>query len=126
MTLQLSGALTLGLASLALAGCLSSRPVIDTTSGPAVQEGTIAGHVRTDGNAPVVSRVVRAVPADGSTPYETTTSGTGSYTLKVRPGRYRLEVELHPGERILKEPGGTEVNPSDLDPARDFVLTVSR
>ena len=125
MTLQLSGTVTLGL-SLALAGCLSSRPVIDTSSGPTTQEGTIAGHVRTDGDDPIVSRMVRAVPADGSTPYETTTSGTGSYTLKVRPGRYRMEVELRSGERVVKEPGVTDVNPSDLDPDRDFVLTVSR
>jgi hypothetical protein len=81
--------------------------------------------VRTDTNVPVVSRVVRAVPLDGGDPYDTTTSSTGSYTMKVRPGRYRLELELRPGERIVKEPGDTDINQSDLDPDRDFVIAAA-
>jgi hypothetical protein len=108
------------------AGCLlSSRPVVDTGPRPPNPDGTIAGHVRTDTNVPVVSRVVRAVPLDGGDPYDTTTSSTGSYTMKVRPGRYRLELELRPGERIVKEPGDTDINQSDLDPDRDFVIAAA-
>ena len=117
--------LTAIVASLASA-CLSSRPVIDTGSKPAQQDGTIAGHVNTDGDAPVVTRRVRIVPLDGGTPYETTTNAAGTYTVKVRPGRYRLEVELHPGERVVKQPEDTEVNPSDLDPDRNFVISATR
>ena len=103
--------------------CLSSRPVVDTGSKPVTQDGTIAGHVSTDGDAPVVTRKVRIVPLDGGTPYETTTNSAGTYTVKVRPGRYRLELELRPGERIVKQPEQTEVNPSDLDPDRNFVIS---
>jgi hypothetical protein len=110
-------------AVLCATACLSSRPVVDTGSKPPSQDGTVAGHVTTDGDAPVVSRKVRVVPVDGGTPYETTTNNAGSYTLKVRPGRYRLEVELRPGERVLKQPEDTDVNPSDLDPDRDFVIS---
>jgi hypothetical protein len=113
-------------ASLALAACYSSRPIVDPSSGSTSQEGTIAGHVSSDGNAPVVNRIVRAVPVDGTTPYETTTGEAGSYTMKVRPGRYRLELSLHQGERIVEEPGETNVNPSDLDPDRDFVISTMR
>jgi hypothetical protein len=43
--------------------------------------------------------------------------------LKVPPGKYRIEVELRPGERLVKQPGETEVHKSDLDPNRDFELT---
>ena len=118
--------LTLAAASVTWGACYSSRPVIDTGAKPKVQEGTIAGHVRTDGDAPLVSRVVRAVPVDGSSPHETSTNEAGSYTLKVPPGRYRLEVELRPGERIVKQPGENEVNPSDLDPGRNFVISAVR
>jgi hypothetical protein len=114
--------LAIAIASSASA-CLSSRPVVDTGSKPPSQDGTIAGHVSTDGDAPVVSRKVRVVPLDGGTPYETTTNNAGTYTVKVRPGRYRLEVELRPGERVVKQPEDTEVNPSDLDPDRDFVIS---
>jgi hypothetical protein len=121
----------LALASLALisigsGGCLSSRPVVDPSSGPSRQDGTLAGHVRTDTNVPLPGRIVRAVPVGATTePYETTTSDTGAYTLKVRPGRYRLLVQLREGERLVKDPGETNVNASDLDPARDFVVSIS-
>jgi hypothetical protein len=111
----------------AIAGaCLSSRPVVDTGPKPVTQDGTIAGRVSTDGDAPVVTRKVRVVPLDGGTPYETTTNNAGTYTVKVRPGRYRLEVELRPGERVVKQPEETEVNPSDLDPDRNFVISMTR
>jgi hypothetical protein len=102
--------------------CRTGVPVIDTGSKPPTQEGTIAGHVTTEADAPVTSRVVRAIPIDGGQPYETSTNAAGTYTLKVRPGRYRLEVEVRQGERLVKQPDQTEVNPSDLDPDRDFVL----
>jgi hypothetical protein len=55
--------------------------------------------------------------------FETTTNNAGTYTLKVPPGKYRIEVELRPGERLVKQPGETEVHKSDLDPKRDFELT---
>jgi Carboxypeptidase regulatory-like domain len=113
-------------ASIALGACRQGIPTIDPGPKPPTQEGTIAGHVSTDGNVAVVSRVVRAVPAAGGKPYEATTNEAGTYTMKVPPGRYRLEVELRPGERIVKEPVETEINPSDLDPDRDFVITVAR
>ena len=121
MTLRHLG-LALAAGSISLGACYSSRPVVDTRPGPRVQEGTIAGHVSTDTDVPVVSRVVRAVPLDGASAHETTTNEAGSYTLKVPPGRYRLEVELRPGERLVEQPGENEVNPSDLDPDRDFVI----
>jgi hypothetical protein len=83
--------------------------------------------VRTDTNVPLPGRIVKAAPVgDTAEPYQTTTSDTGSYTLKVRPGRYRLSVELREGERLVKEPGETNVNASDLDPARDFIVSVGR
>jgi hypothetical protein len=111
---------------LLISACVSSRPVVDTGSKPPTQEGTVAGKVSTDSNAPVVSRRVRIVPVDGGTPYEVTTNDTGAYSVKVRPGRYRLEVDVRPGERIVKQPEETDVNPSDLDPNRDFVIAAAR
>jgi hypothetical protein len=119
--------IAVALAGLVLNGCLSSRPVVDPSPGPTQQDGTLAGHVRTDTNVPLPGRIVKAAPVgDTAEPYQTTTSDTGSYTLKVRPGRYRLSVELREGERLVKEPGETNVNASDLDPARDFIVSVGR
>ena len=55
--------------------------------------------------------------------FETTTGTNGGYTMKVPQGTYRLEVELRDGEKIVKHPGDTKVQNSDLDPQRHFVIS---
>ena len=107
-----------------LGGCRTGTPVLDRGEKPVSQAGTIAGHVRSSGDAAVVSRVVRAVSLTTGEKFETTTNNAGTYTLKVPPGRYRLEVELRQGERLTKQPGDTQINPSDLDPDRNFVIDI--
>lgn len=119
-------ALLVGVTALALCGCRTGVPVLDRGERPATQSGTIAGHVRSSANAAVVSRLVRAVAVATGEKFETTTNNAGTYTLKVPPGRYRLEVELRDNERVTKQPDLTDVNPSDLDPDRDFVIDVVR
>jgi hypothetical protein len=106
--------------------CRTGVPVVDTGPKPPTQDGTIAGHVTTgDGAVPVTTRVVRAISVESGRKFETTTNNAGTYSLKVPPGHYRLEVELRPGEKLVKQPGETEVHKSDLDPNRDFVITVA-
>jgi hypothetical protein len=102
--------------------CRTGVPVVDTGAKPPTTDGTIAGHVSESGGAPVSSRVVRAVSIESGQKFETSTNSAGTYTLKVPPGRYRLEVEVRPGEKLSKEPGETTINKSDLDPNRDFVI----
>ena len=89
--------------------------------------GTIAGIVRaTDGSMPLVTRKVTAIHAASGARFETTTGVNGGYTIKVpEEGRYRLEVELRDGEVIAKGPEETVVNNGDLDPGRDFEITVA-
>ena len=100
-----------------------TRPVIDTGPKPITVDGTIAGHVVTAGNSPVVGREITATQVETGKKYQTSTSDIGSYTLKVPPGKYRLSVELKPGESIAKGPHDTDVNASDVDAQRDFTLT---
>lgn len=124
--MRFTGSLLVVVLALGLHACRTGVPVMDRGPKPPTQEGTIAGHVRTDGNAAVVSRkVIATAVADGKT-YETSTNNAGTYTLKVPPGRYRLEVELREGERLAKQPGETQIDPSDLDPDRNFVITITR
>lgn len=89
--------------------------------------GTIAGIVRaTDGSMPLVTRKVTAIHAVSGARFETTTGVNGGYTIKVpEEGRYRIEVELRDGEIIAKGPDETVVNNGDLDPGRDFEITVA-
>ena len=116
-------------AFLLAAGLLSAAchpgPVIDTGPKPVVG-GTIAGIVSTDANAPVPGRKVTAVSTTSSQRFEATTGTNGGYTIKVPVGTYRLELEVQSGETVVKQPPDTHVNNSDLDPRRDFVITIRR
>jgi hypothetical protein len=87
--------------------------------------GTIAGIVSASGGATAVpSRKVTAINTSTQARYDTTTAANGGYTLKVPEGTYRIEIELRPGETLSKQPGETHINNGDLDPHRDFVVTV--
>jgi len=112
------------LGSLFLAAC-HGQPVIDTTPQPSVG-GTIAGIVSTDGNTALANRKVTAIDVKTAKRFDTTTGINGGYTIKVPEGTYRLEVELQAGEAVAKQPADTKINNSDLDPHRDFVITVKR
>lgn len=114
--------LTAALVLLTTLGC-HPGPVIDTGPKPASVGGTIAGIVSAEGKAPLEGRKVTATETTTGTHYEATTGANGGYTIKVPQGNYRLEVELHAGERVVKQPADTRVNKSDLDPHRDFVIT---
>jgi len=88
--------------------------------------GTISGTVRaTGGTVPLGGRKVTAVNVATGARYDTTTSTPGGgYTIKVPEGTYRLEVELRDGEALARRPGETHINNGDLDPGRDFDVTV--
>jgi hypothetical protein len=117
-------ALAAGLLLLSVA-CLPRGPVVDTGPKPEGVGGTIAGRVSTgDGTTPVSARKVTAVNTASGARFEASTATNGGYTIKVPAGTYRLEVEMRGGETVSKQPDTTEVNVGDLDPDRDFVLTI--
>jgi len=111
-------------AFLVLAGC---RGAVVTTEPDLKVGGTIAGIVRaTGGSVALATRKVTAIHEPSGARYETTTGANGGYTIKVpQVGRYRLEVELRDGEAIAKRPDETQINNGDLDPGRDFEITVA-
>lgn len=107
-------------------GCGRVRPVIDTGPKPDVG-GSISGTVTADdGATPLGARKVTAVNADTGARFDVSTSTEGGYTVRVPPGKYRLEVELRPGETLATDPRSTEVGAGDLDSGRDFVVTGKR
>jgi hypothetical protein len=86
--------------------------------------GTISGTVRQAiSNSPVGGRVVTATEVTTGAAYKASTNVSGGYTMKVPTGRYRLSVELREGEAV-DGPAELDLNVSDLDAARDFVITV--
>ena len=108
----------------AMAAC-HPGPVVGPGGAPNVG-GTIAGIVSTEGRAPLATRRVTATNIASGEKFEATTGTNGGYTIKVPQGTYRLDVELHEGERITKHPGDTKIQKSDLDPQRDFVISSGR
>lgn len=103
--------------------CRTGRPIVGAES--VSVGGTIAGLVSTSDSAVAVpGRTVTAVNIRTGSRHAGTTAGNGGYTIKVPEGTYRLEIELRAGERLAKKPEDTEVNNGDLDPGRDFTITV--
>jgi hypothetical protein len=117
--------LVVALATALVAGCAAAHgPVLDTGSKPAGVGGTISGTVTASGTEPVPGRRVTAINVDSGARFEAVTAVNGGYTIKVPTGKYRMEVELRASEALETKPAETEVNTSDLDPDRDFVITV--
>ncbi len=105
--------------------CAPRGAVLDTTPAPEGVGGTIAGAVRSGGGTtPLSGRKVTAVNESTGVRFDTSTGTNGGYAVKVPAGTYRLEVELRAGESVQTQPDATQVNVGDLDPDRDFVLTV--
>ena len=99
-------------------------PVVETTPTSSVG-GTIAGLVSTaDSTVAVPGRKVTATEVSKGAKFDATTGTNGGYTIKVPEGTYRLEIELHASETLAKRPDDTQVNNGDLDPGRDFVITI--
>ena len=102
-------------------------PVLDLTPKPAEADGTISGTVRgPEGTSAVSGRAVEVVNVDTGERQHASTSVTGGFTFKVKPGKYRVELNLLDGETLIKRPDVINVNRSDVDAHADFVLGASR
>ena len=74
----------------------------------------------------IEGRLVEVVNVDTGEVERETTSSTGVFTFKLQPGKYRVEVTLHDGESLIKQPGVMDLNQSDIDAHADFVVAVVR
>lgn len=112
---------------LSIAACRQGVPVIDTGPRPVQADGTISGTVRgPEGTSAIEGRAVEVVNLETGEKQQTTTSNTGGFTFKVKPGRYRVSLTLLDGEVLVKQPGVMTVNRSDVDAHADFVVGTSR
>lgn len=107
--------------------CRPGTPVIDPSSAPTQVDGTISGTVRgPQGTSAIEGREVSVVNVASGERQSGTTNNAGGFTFKVKPGKYRVELTLQPGETILKRPGVMTINKSDVDAHADFVIGSSR
>lgn len=111
---------------ISMAAC-HGGPVVDLSTKPAEADGTISGTVRgPEGTSPISGRAVEVVNVDTGERQHVTTSITGGFTFKVKPGKYRVGVALEDGETLVKKPDVINVNRSDVDAHADFVLGAAR
>ena len=104
-------------------GCAArhGRPLIggSTVANPT---GTLSGNVTTMTGTPLEGRRVSAINMATEAHFDATTASNGGYTIKVPPGRYRLEVELRGGDQIARQPEQTNVTVGDVDESLNFVI----
>jgi hypothetical protein len=98
-------------------------PLIDTSPPPIPSDGTISGTVRGPGSTGSGhSRTVEVVNVTTGERQRTATNDAGAFSVKVKPGTYRVELTLRDGETIVKRPGVISVNRPDVDAHADFVV----
>jgi hypothetical protein len=118
----------LAVAMLSAAGCWRRGvPVVDTAPRPAQPNGTISGNVRgPEGTSAFEGRSVEAIDVATGERQRETTSSTGGFTFKLKPGKYRVEVSLREGESIVRSPGIINLDKSDVDAHADFTIGAAR
>jgi hypothetical protein len=118
--------LVIAIAGVAGVACRRGVPVLDAGEKPPTVDGTISGRVMTENDASrLASRRVEVVNLSTGDRRAVSTSSDGGFTMKVPPGKYRLQVELRPGEAIAKAPETIDINPSDMDNDIEIVISVA-
>ncbi len=120
--------LVCGIVALVLAGgCRRGVPVIDTGPKPAVARGTIAGVVRgPEKTAGMGGRTVTIVNVDTNERHTVTTASDGGFSIELAPGKYRCDLQLEPGETLVKHPDVVSVDRGEIHAHVEFVLASSR
>lgn len=100
---------------------------MDNAPTPPVADGTITGIVHGPaGTSGIADRVVTATNIDTGERHQVRTAVNGGFTLTASPGKYRVQVELHPGESLIKSPDVVTLDRGDIDSHIEFVLGTAR
>ena len=116
------GAACAVLVLLAGPACRSGQPLLVSAQGDKTTPGTIGGILSAVGGDRLAGRGVHAVQVGTAQRFSAITNVTGGFSIEVPPGEYHLEVDLQPGEKVVKEPGVVHINKSDLDANLEIVV----
>ena len=120
--------LSVGLITLVAAtACRRGVPVIDNAPKPAIARGTITGIVRGQAaTSGIADRTVTATNVETGERHQARTDSAGGFTLEASPGKYRLQVELHAGESLVKSPEVVHLDRGDIDSHIEFIVGTAR
>jgi hypothetical protein len=114
-------------ALIAATSCRRGVPVVDTAPKPAEADGTITGIVHGPaGTSGIPNRVVTATNLETGARLQTRTATNGGFTIEAKPGKYRVQVVLHPGESLVKSPDVVTLDRGDIDSHIEFVVGTAR
>lgn len=104
--------------------CRRGVPVVDPGQQPPTVDGTISGRLTTVGDSSrLVGRRIEVINVQTGDRRSVSSSSDGGFTVKVPPGKYRLQIELRPGEAIVRGPETIDINQSDVD--SNIVIEIS-
>jgi hypothetical protein len=114
--------LALGLVALVLAsGCQRDTPVSAPTK--SVPQATITGTVRgAEGASAVSGRRLEIIDIVTGQRTVVQTSSDGGFSVAVPAGRYRLEMSLHSGEKLIKHPDLLDLNHGGADANIELIV----
>jgi hypothetical protein len=120
--------LAAGLAALLYSSaCRQGVPVVDLGPKPPSPRGTITGIVRgPEGTSGMPGRTVEVVNVATGEKHSATTASNGGFTITLPKGKYRLDLQLRPGESIVKRPDVVDLDHGDIDSHIEFVLAAAR
>jgi hypothetical protein len=106
---------------LIVSGC--SRASVDVASHPVTGNSTLRGTIRVSaGTIPVDGRTVEIVNVTTGQRQQVTTGDTGGFSMRLTPGKYRVDLVLRGGESVVQQPGIIELDPRDSDAHADIVV----
>ena len=109
-----------------LTGCRRGMAV-DTAPQPAPANGLLRGTIRgSDGSIPLDGRTVEVLNVATGQRQRATTSDAGGFSVRLAPGKYRVDLLLRDGESIVQRPGIIVLEASDPDVRADFVVGTGR
>jgi hypothetical protein len=114
------------MALLSLTGCRSALPSHTDPEAAAPVDAMLRGTIRASASIPVDGRTVEFVNVATGQRQSTTTTDGGGFSMRLAPGKYRVELVLRGGESVVQWPGIIELDPSDPDVRADFVVTPGR
>jgi hypothetical protein len=117
-----------GLMALILgAGCRQGVPAPDTVPQAPQGQALISGTVRgTEGVLPVAGRTLAIIDVATGQQRTVRTGSSGGFSVAVPAGRYRLEMSLRDGEKLIKRPDVVDLDRADTDANIEFVLGTGR
>jgi hypothetical protein len=111
---------------LVLTGCRPAVLAVDSAA-PAHPKASLSGTVRApEGRPTIEGRIVEAINLDTGERRRQTTRRNGGFTFKLKPGEYRIELVLRPGEALTSQPGIIDLKQRVDDGHADFVIGAPR